>query len=141
MIVICICIMAHAWASFHMFIGHSYSSCFFPLSTFFFNFRLHWVFAPVPGLSLVAVSRGHSHSARASHCGDSCSGEQALSAWASAAAAHRLPWSWLTGFAALSHMESSHGRDRTCTGRWIPIQCTTRKCLNTVLKIHHCQYL
>ena len=54
------------WASFHVFIGHSYSFyCFFPLNTvclFLIYLRLHWVFVPLPGLFLVAESRGHSSS-------------------------------------------------------------------------------
>ena len=67
----------------------------------------------------------------ASRCsGFSCCRGQALGAQASVVAARRLSTcgTWTT--VALRHMGSSWIRDPThvpCTGRWIPIHCTTRE--------------
>ena len=65
---------------------------FFGLFLNFIYFWLHWVFAAVHGLSLVAVSGGYSSLRCAgSHCGDfSCCGAWAPGTWASVVVARGL---------------------------------------------------
>ena len=65
---------------------------FFFLINFFIYFWLHWVFAPVRGLSLVEASGGYSScGARASHrSGLPCCGARALGAQTSVVVARGL---------------------------------------------------
>ena len=104
MSVICVCIMAHALGLFScIYWPFLLVLLLFPLNTvclFLMYLRLHRVFVPVPGLSLVAVSRGHSSSQcqSVSLCwlfswwstGSWCLGFSRCSTPASALVAHRL---------------------------------------------------
>ena len=69
---------------------------------------MRWVFVAKPGLSLVAASGATLRcGVWASHCsGFSCCGAQALGAWASVVAAHRLS---SCGLRALERRLSSCG--------------------------------
>ena len=112
----------------------------FFLNFIYFHLRLCWVFVAACGLSLVAVSRGHSlvvvhglltevASLTAEHRGQSVwlgsGGSQALGL----TQARELR---CTGLVALWHVESSRTRDQSCvpcTGRQILNHWTTREIL------------
>ena len=95
-------------------------------------------------LSLVAGSRDYCLcGVRASHRGDSsCCGTGAMGARTSVVVAHRPQDSQdsvlvVHGLSAPQYVESSQTRDQTCvlcTGRWIPIHCTTREVFDLPFK-------
>ena len=111
---------------------------------FYFYFWLCWVFVAVCGLSLVAVSGGHSSlgcagfslrwllllwSMGSGHAGFSSCGTR-LSSCGLRAPERRLSSCGARGLVAPWHVRSSRTRDRTripCTGRWILKHCVTRE--------------
>ena len=98
-------------------------------SVFPLFFWLYWVFIPVCGISLVAVSRGFSFLwSTGSRClGFSSCGMQAQQLQFLGSGV-QAPYLWC--LVAPRHVESSQTRNQThvlCAGRLVPSQCTSRE--------------